>query len=157
MWSDFVANTYATHHGAAALHIVIQQAQSAQSLFIPQPVLRWVQHTVTAQNLKHTDELYSDAPTHTANDTHPPTTTHTLSESPIHFHLPLCFPFRRMGSIDLSLGHLFQFKCPQLGIRNLSTKQSQIVSSLRWYFHETLGWNVKSRSWLFIMFFSVII
>lgn len=89
--------------------------------------------------------------------TPPPPHTHTLSESPIHFHLPLCFPFRRMGSIDLSLGHLFQFKCPQLGIRNLSTKQSQIVSSLRWYFHETLGWNVKSRSWLFIMFFSVII
>lgn len=77
--------------------------------------------------------------------------THPLSSA------SLCFPFRRMGSIDLSLGHLFQFKCPQLGIRNLSAKQTVIVSSLRRYFNETLGWNVNSRSWLFIMFFPLII
>lgn len=50
----FLHLQYATHHGAAALSVVVQQAQSAQSLLVPLPVLGRVQHTVTAQNLQHT-------------------------------------------------------------------------------------------------------
>ncbi len=50
---------YATHHGAAALRVVVQQAQSAQSFLVPQPVLRRVQHTVAAQHLQHTDKPHS--------------------------------------------------------------------------------------------------
>lgn len=79
------------------------------------------------------------------------TTTHTFWVTHPLSSATLCFPFRRMGSIDLSLGYLFQFKCPQLGIRNLSAKQSQILCP-------PLGdIFMKRHSWLFIMFFSVII
>lgn len=46
----------ATHRGAAALAVVVQQAQSAQSLPVPQPVLRRVQHAVAAQDLRRTDK-----------------------------------------------------------------------------------------------------
>lgn len=46
----------ATHHGAAALWVAVQQAQSAQSFLIPQPVVRWVKHAVAAQHLRHTDK-----------------------------------------------------------------------------------------------------
>lgn len=78
----------ATHHGAATLRVVVQQAQSAQSLLIPQPVLGRVQHTVTAQHLQHTDkpllrekqQHWHHTETHMEHMT-PHTHTHTVSES----------------------------------------------------------------------------
>lgn len=46
-----------TYSGAAPLAVILQLAQPAQSLLIPQPVLCRVQQTVTAQHLEHTDNL----------------------------------------------------------------------------------------------------
>lgn len=89
----FHHSQYATHHGAAALRVVVHQAQSAQSFLIPQPVLRRVQHAVAAQHLKHKDKPCSGT---TAAQTSQHTeacmeymTPHTPSESRIHFHLPV--------------------------------------------------------------------
>lgn len=145
---------YATHHGAAALRVVVQQAQSAQSFLVPQPVLRRVQHTVAAQHLQHTDKPRSGTSAalksrHTETRTqsiwlH----THTPSESPIHFHLPVSvFSPLVVGSIDLSPGPLFQDKCLRHTINNLSANQTLYIWQLlsppwRNILMKPLGWNL---------------
>lgn len=100
-WSIFVAKRvhvfhhpqYATHHGAAALRVVVQQAQPAQSFLIPQPVLRRVQHTVAAQHLQHTDKPCSGTvaalKTHRLEAHVEHMSLRTPFESHIHFHLPV--------------------------------------------------------------------
>ena len=91
---------YVTHHDAAALRVVVQQAQSAQGFLVPQPVLRRVQRAVAAQHLQHTDKPCSGTQrrdTHRAFDsTHTVWVTQSLSSA------TLCvFPLCLLGSIDL--------------------------------------------------------
>lgn len=117
---------YATHHGAAALRVAVQQAQSAQSFLVPQPVLRRVQHTVAAQHLQHTDKPCSGTAaalkSHGAHDS----ATHCLSHTFTFICQSLGFlPLWLSGSIDLSPGPLFQDKCPRHSINNLSANQTR--------------------------------
>lgn len=91
---------YVTHHDAAALRVIVQQAQSAQRFLVPQPVLRRVQCAVAAQHLQHTDKPCSGTQrrdTHGAYDsTHTVWVTQSLSSA------TLCvFPLCLLRSIDL--------------------------------------------------------
>lgn len=116
----------ATHRGAAALHVLLQQAQSAQGFLIPQPVLGRVQHAVTAQHLQHTDKPCSGTgalkPPHMEH-----VTAHTNNLWVIRFHPhSLCFPLWLIGSIDLSTEPLFRDNCLRRWINNLSESSDTV-------------------------------
>ena len=102
-----------THCRTAAVCVSIQQAESAQRFLILQPVVRRVQHTVTAQHLQRIDKhCLSTTPLkplqthwghspikHKDTDTNTQTHTHTHTHTHAHAHIDTHCMFIYMSPI----------------------------------------------------------